>query len=210
MGSEFVIVRVSPDELKHHGIKGQKWGNRRFQNEDGSYTEAGKDRYGFGDNSKIENRYKRGKAYSKEQESVKNQEYEKSKKNSKAYQALDYEAKRLNKKYGFEEDEDDPFGFDRHDNEPVDPFEKNAAKNRYYNIKLTKESMEAKFKDEATKKSGEHMAKKYGDTYVSDLKHYEKRSALHVIGIAAAIPTAVFIGTKIAGAGKPNIPKANI
>lgn len=32
------------DELFHHGIKGQKWGIRRFQNEDGSYTKAGKER----------------------------------------------------------------------------------------------------------------------------------------------------------------------
>lgn len=29
----------------HYGIKGQKWGERRFQNLDGSYTEAGKARY---------------------------------------------------------------------------------------------------------------------------------------------------------------------
>ena len=33
------------DELYHHGIKGQKWGVRRFQNEDGSLTPAGKRRY---------------------------------------------------------------------------------------------------------------------------------------------------------------------
>lgn len=32
--------------LYHHGIKGQKWGIRRFQNEDGTLTDEGKRRYG--------------------------------------------------------------------------------------------------------------------------------------------------------------------
>lgn len=34
------------DTLAHHGIKKQRWGVRRWQNEDGSLTEAGKRRYG--------------------------------------------------------------------------------------------------------------------------------------------------------------------
>lgn len=39
------------DSLMHHGIKGMKWGVRRFQNPDGSYTKAGKDRRSGSDNS---------------------------------------------------------------------------------------------------------------------------------------------------------------
>lgn len=36
---------IFTDELSHHGIKGQKWGVRRYQNEDGTLTAAGKARY---------------------------------------------------------------------------------------------------------------------------------------------------------------------
>ena len=36
-------------DLRHHGIKGQKWGIRRFQNKDGSLTPNGKKRYGADD-----------------------------------------------------------------------------------------------------------------------------------------------------------------
>lgn len=36
------------NELYHHGIKGQKWGVRNYQNADGTLTELGKRRYGEG------------------------------------------------------------------------------------------------------------------------------------------------------------------
>lgn len=35
----------SSDEFYHHGILGQKWGVRRYQNENGSLTPSGKKRY---------------------------------------------------------------------------------------------------------------------------------------------------------------------
>lgn len=33
------------NELYHEGIKGMEWGRRRWQNEDGTFNEAGKERY---------------------------------------------------------------------------------------------------------------------------------------------------------------------
>lgn len=43
------------DELVHYGIKGQKWGRRKYQNKDGSLTPAGRERYGSKEN--FENQY---------------------------------------------------------------------------------------------------------------------------------------------------------
>ena len=44
MEGKYIVTR-SNDELQHHGIKGMKWGVRRFQNKDGSLTPRGRQRY---------------------------------------------------------------------------------------------------------------------------------------------------------------------
>ena len=44
----------SDEELAHHGILGQKWGVRRYQNKDGSLTAKGKKHYGNMSDDKLQ------------------------------------------------------------------------------------------------------------------------------------------------------------
>ena len=70
------------NNLKHSGIKGMKWGIRRYQNKDGSLTDAGRKRYA---------RDAREKEYNKYDE-LSGKYYKKSKKNG--VQKLDADATR--------------------------------------------------------------------------------------------------------------------
>lgn len=55
-----VVRRLPADsELYHHGIKGQRWGIRRFQNRDGSLTSAGRKHKGLIDQIRDNRRMKK-------------------------------------------------------------------------------------------------------------------------------------------------------
>lgn len=58
---DYILTYDDSNELYHHGIKGMKWGIRRYQNYDGSYTQKGLDRY-----NKASEKYDQAKKRKKE------------------------------------------------------------------------------------------------------------------------------------------------
>lgn len=56
---QYTVVR-SDEYLEHYGTKGQKWGIRKYQNEDGSLTPEGRERYGYNQGWEARQQYKRG------------------------------------------------------------------------------------------------------------------------------------------------------
>ena len=81
---------IKLNDLQHHGIKGQKWGVRRFQNKDGSLTNAGKKRYndgsdyGYGKDTKTINVKKIATTDNKTNMSNNRNDYDKALKTTKA------------------------------------------------------------------------------------------------------------------------------
>ena len=76
--------------IAHYGIKGQKWGYRRFQNTDGSWTEEGKRRYGSGNSGIKDMKKEVRKEYKKDNKEA----YELGKKATINEQALDIAKKK--------------------------------------------------------------------------------------------------------------------
>ena len=161
------------NELSHHGIKGMKWGVRRYQNKDGSLTPAGKKR--------VSKQYK--KVADKVTEDLNNnyeKMYVKTYNKAAGYMndtGIDKFNKRQEKKYGkdfakrsgYDQDFENEFNkmFDRFANQTLSEFydsNKNyqEAKRLVDEYGMTKWDDLAKSNEETVAKVRQ-LAKKYGD-----------------------------------------------
>ena len=174
------------DTLSHHGIKGQKWGVRRFQNANGSLTSAGKSRY----RKSIELKEERNKILDTKKEEITSK--------SKDYNAFKKENVSLEKKYG-------PDVFDDYDDQEMFEYVKNKVlarsgvsekvlDNAIARYKVNRDSMKLiddNAYDEAKKLANEEMIKKYGNTVIKDISYSDKVDA----GVGVAILALLLGGT---------------
>lgn len=84
------------NELEHFGIKGMKWGIRRYQNDDGTLTDAGKKRYNAA-GAKLEKLDNKSQKYSRKGAKREEKAIKKQRKASSAILFQRFKAKRASK-----------------------------------------------------------------------------------------------------------------
>jgi len=191
--SEYYGVQAVPfePELKHHGIKGQKWGVRRFQNPDGSLTDAGQKRYAkqmvreagrgrfgiFNESTLPKNKeydaMQKAKAAYKESNRLEDEYWRNDKERRKyATKAADATYEENGKKYGYTKDEwrymytDEDF-----DQDEIDSFHL-YARDKGIDVDAYHKSVDEAYRkfDEASMKYVDSVLGKYGDTKIKDLE----------------------------------------
>lgn len=164
------------NELYHFGIKGQKWGVRRFQNKDGSLTPAGKKRYGtVGPNVKV-----KSKTIKEERQNLRRMYREQDPEYSESAK-LRKQASDLYKKYDFDGD-DGGGGRTAADRK---------AGEKYMELWEKISSIEDGIDNRARKKATEAIIEKYGEKRISDMQKIDNAKSIAIITAVLATPIAL-------------------
>ena len=145
------------EELYHHGIKGMRWGVRRFQNPDGSLTKAGMRRYG--DKSPYEVTTSDGDTFRVSKGSKNNYNTRSSKVTKtwgQRYREIDdaKAKKRISKQYAKEQAKGDEDLKKSYDRMYVDAYNKAADKMNGGGIDRYNRAQEKKYGKDYAKRSG--------------------------------------------------------
>lgn len=222
--------RLKETYLAHFGIKGQKCGIRRYQNEDGSLTEEGKTRYNsLSDNEKklydsFTARSKKHKGTMQGNESAKYaRKILEGKVNSKYKQGAMYENERKfiqndkyyelykSKEYTDKVKEANKFarefGLDNYggggDKDYYDKETLRRAGDRMFNKQMDIDELSYKYYDKAVQHASKQMQKKYGDVALDSIKYYYDRNTLIAGGSMLALTAALlFTNHMMKSAGK--------
>ena len=198
--NDWRIYQGDLDYLAHHGIKGQKWGVRRFENPDGTLTAAGRKRYG--EESDLSKNVKSAR----NEKRTASREYDKS--FSKAYRKSSNLLNHLTKKGRQAQDEAWDDAYDKADKYKAKKQEYKDAKNAYkdeYKKNLKEARDKATLKDkfmynDATRRKAAKLMTKYKDMSFEDAKKESQRIANRntaiVLGAYGAM-AAVAIGSEV-------------
>lgn len=137
-------------ELYHHGIKGQRWGVRRFQNKDGSLTPAGKKRV---TNTELR----------KERKDIEEKEY-----------------KKLYKQYGINEKEIRALDWGKKHELDLDDGGGGSSKagNKYMSMWKEINELDMKARVTSGEKARDRLIEKYGEKRVKSLERADKASGI--------------------------------
>ena len=165
--SKYILTKegelYNTDELMHHGVKGQKWGVRRYQNKDGSLTPAGQKRYNK-EEYKIDKKHTRNIIYDATRASNW----------SKAYDsAARYDDKRLKKQV---KKDLKKHGLLTEKTKEAQRVNAQLHRDKEWTDQLTQ------YKISKAKKHIAEMKRKYGDRKVKDMKTYIKSGQEFVKG----------------------------
>ena len=176
----------SDNYLVHHGIKGQHWGVRRFQNEDGTLTEAGK------------NRYLVGKECAEEHKRIKKEEIKRLEKKHPLVNRVNRQLQDLQDEYKLDDGGNPTWRTprDRFTNDQI-----RQAQEQFHALrKITKYDRES-IKDKAKEIATQKLIEKYGEESIKDMEYYhaenlrrDQKIGKIMLGFFAAMAAIPIIG----------------